>query len=81
MARKYRILNTEPGVFYAQRSATGWGWVNLYPFRCYKAGFDDIQSARDRIDADIRIGLATAKADAERRAALRGYPKVIPYRR
>ena len=83
MADKYRILNTEPGVFYAQRSAgwtSLWGWETLRPFSGYEASFASEAHARRRIETAMTDAERVKHYAAARKVLLRGYPKVIPYR-
>jgi hypothetical protein len=83
MARKYRILNTEPHVFYAQRSAgwtSLWVWENLRPFSGYEESFTTEARARQRIETDMTDAERAKEIAAAHKALLRGYPKVIPYR-
>jgi hypothetical protein len=79
MARKYRILNTEPCVFYAQFRFL-LNWENLRPFSGYEESFTSEARARQRIETDMTDAERAKEIAAARKALLRGYPKVIPYR-
>ncbi len=78
MACKYRILNTEPHVFYAQFRFL-LSWENLRPFSGYEESFTSEARARQRIETDIADAERAEEAAAARKALLRGYPKVIAY--
>jgi hypothetical protein len=83
MARKYRILNTEPHVFYAQMN-TGWRslwtWENLGPLNGSREHFLSEADARLRIERNIEWVREADEQRAKRKADLRGYPRVTPYR-
>jgi hypothetical protein len=78
MTRKYRILNTEPGHFFAQYRFL-LSWEVLKPFDVYAGFFRSEVDARNRIEVDIHQSEHAAAIRVTRKALLRGYPKVIAY--